>query len=108
MPSPERSVEVLHVPGCPNLAVLLDNLRAVTDLPITTREISTDADAAAAGMHGSPTLLINGHDPFTPPGGDRALSCRLYRDEHGHAIPAPSPAQLRAAFAAGVGKHRCG
>lgn len=108
MSAPQTSVEVLHVPDCPNLAVLLENLRAVTDLPVTTREISTDADAAAAGMHGSPTLLINSHDPFTTPGGDCALSCRIYRDEHGHAVAAPAPAQLRDAFAATLGKHRFG
>ena len=39
-------LEVLHVPDCPNLAPLLARLRAVTDLPVTTREITNAADAA--------------------------------------------------------------
>lgn len=40
-------LEVLHVPDCPNLPVMLDNLRAATGLPIVTREITTDTQAAA-------------------------------------------------------------
>jgi hypothetical protein len=59
-------------------------------------------------MHGSPTLLINGHDPFPTPHDDHALSCRIYRDEHDQPTPAPSPAQLRNALAARVrsAEHR--
>jgi hypothetical protein len=37
------NLEVLHVPDCPNLVPLLDRLRQVTGLPITSREITTDA-----------------------------------------------------------------
>lgn len=94
------SLHVLHVPDCPNVPVLLERLREASDLPVATREITTDADAAALGMAGSPTLLVNGIDPFTTPGqGDPGLSCRLYRDERGHVVPAPSVAQLRGALA---------
>jgi hypothetical protein len=57
-------LEVLHVPDCPHLAPLLVRLREVTDLPITTRVIDSDAEAAQFGMAGSPTLLIDGVDPF--------------------------------------------
>jgi hypothetical protein len=91
------NLEVLHVPDCPNLDAMLDGLRQVTDLPITTREITTHTAAIMLGMAGSPTLLINGDDPFTTtgrPGG--GLACRVYRDEHGNPTPAPSAAQLRA------------
>jgi hypothetical protein len=38
-----------------------------------------------------------GADPFARPGLLPAVSCRLYRDEHGRQVPAPSAAQLRAA-----------
>lgn len=92
------TLEVLHVPDCPNLVPLLRRLREVTDLPITTREIITEADAATAGMSGSPTLLINDRDPFTTPGRECGVSCRIYRDEHGRAVPVPSLTQLRAAL----------
>lgn len=94
-------LKVLHVADCPNLAPMLQRLRQVTDLPVTIREITTDAGALAEGIAGSPTLLINGIDPFrTPDQHDHAVACRVYRDEHGHPAPAPSLAQLRAALAA--------
>jgi alkylmercury lyase len=97
----EVRLEVLHVPDCPNLPPLLDRLRALTNLPIRTREIHTDSEATNSGMAGSPTLLINGADPFTT--GDRrewGMSCRIYRDERGQPVPVPSLAQLRAVLSA--------
>jgi hypothetical protein len=97
------TLEVLHVADCPNLAPMLQRLREATDLPITTREISTEVAATAAGMNGSPTLLINGRDPFPNSNvqdRDCGVACRIYRDEHGRAMPAPSVAQLRAAVIA--------
>jgi len=96
----ELTLEVLHVPDCPNLLPMLEGLREVTDIPVTTREVDTDAEATALGMAGSPTLLINGIDPFAEPGGRAGgVSCRLYRDEH-RIVPAPSLAQLRDAITA--------
>jgi hypothetical protein len=47
------------------------------------------------GMHGSPTLLIDGVDPFAGPGQPPGMSCRLYRDGNGQASGAPSASQLR-------------
>jgi hypothetical protein len=93
-------LEVLHLADCPNLSPMLERLREATDLPVVIREISTEAAATAAGMNGSPTLLINGRDPFpNPKDCDCGVACRIYRDEHGQALPAPSVAQLRAAVA---------
>jgi hypothetical protein len=97
-------LEVLHIADCPNLAHLLERLRQVTDRPVTAREIATQAEAVAAGMVGSPTLLIVGTDPFTTPGKSvPAVACRIYRNEQDQPSPAPSVAQLRVAVtAAGV------
>ncbi|MFC5262052.1 alkylmercury lyase family protein [Kribbella qitaiheensis] len=94
-------LEVLHVPDCPNLPPMLERLTEVTDLPVTTRVIDNDTDAERLGMAGSPTLLIDGVDPFTT-GGDCecGVSCRLYRDETGRIVPAPSVEQLRDALTA--------
>ena len=93
------TLEVLHVPGCPNAAPLLEHLRQATDLPVTTREITTEVEAATSGMAGSPTLLVDGRDPFSGPEGCACgIACRIYRDEHGRVAPAPSAAQLRAAL----------
>ncbi|WP_433019823.1 alkylmercury lyase family protein [Kribbella sp. CA-294648] len=97
-------LEVLHVPDCPNLPPMLQRLADITDVPVATRLIETDADAARFGMAGSPTLLINGTDPFTVVGDPAgSLSCRLYHDETGRIVPAPSVDQLRAAITTAVG-----
>ena len=47
---------------------------------------------------GSPTIRINGHDPFP---GDRSigLSCRIYRTSDGRSSPTPDPQELRSAIA---------
>jgi hypothetical protein len=105
MTSPARpapmTIEVLHVPDCPNLAPMLARLREVTDIPATTREVLSDADAQTLGMAGSPTLLINGVDPFASEDAcECGISCRLYRDEDNKIVPAPSVEQLRVALAA--------
>lgn len=87
-------LEVLHVPDCANLTPLLERLAEVTDLPVTTRMIRSDEEAERFGMAGSPTLLVDGVDPFA--GGECSVSCRLYRDESGRAVAVPSVVQLRA------------
>jgi hypothetical protein len=94
-------LEVMHVPDCPNLPPMLARLGQVTDLPITTRVIETDTAAARYGMAGSPTLLIDGVDPFAATGdGDCGVSCRLYYDPDGRLVSAPSVEQLRDALTA--------
>jgi Alkylmercury lyase len=60
--------------------------------------ISDEGEAAQCGMHGSPTLLIDGADPFAEPGQPPSMSCRLHRDENGQLSGAPSVGQLRQAI----------
>ncbi|MEV6413619.1 thioredoxin family protein [Kribbella sp. NPDC051718] len=92
-------LEVLHVPDCPNLPPLLERLAQASDLLVVTHTIDSDADAARFGMAGSPTLLIDGVDPFAVPGQPSyGLSCRLYRDEQGRIVSVPSADQLRDAL----------
>jgi hypothetical protein len=97
---PTMTLEILQVPGCPGadlLAARLDGL-----LPgrarMIRRVVASQAEAERLGMTGSPTLLADGADPFARPGLLPAVSCRLYRDEHGRQGPSPSAAQLRAAL----------
>ncbi len=97
-------VEVLTVPDCPNGPVarqrLAEALAGRDDVTVEPRVISTPAEAGRYGMRGSPTILINGRDPFAEPGTPASLSCRLYRDADGRAQGAPSAGQLREALAA--------
>lgn len=93
---------VLVVSGCPNAPVLADRLAAVVDgrpgVSVSHQVVRDEAEAARRGMHGSPTLLIDGVDPFAEPGQPPTMSCRLYRDGSGHLSGAPSPGQLREAI----------
>jgi hypothetical protein len=93
---------VLAVPGCPNAPVLEDRLAVVLDgragVSVAHQVISDESEAARWGMHGSPTLLIDGTDAFAEPGQASGLSCRLYSDEDGQLSGAPSVKQVRQAI----------
>lgn len=96
---------VLTIPDCPNAAAFEERLAAaLTEHPrvvVRRRVVRDEREAAEAGMHGSPTLLVNGVDPFAEPGQPPGLSCRLYRDASGSAAPVPSVPELRRVLAAG-------
>lgn len=93
------SLTVLAAPGCPGAAVLRERLRHVLagrdDVAVTWREIRDSDEAAAAGMRGSPTLLIDGEDPFAGPVQPAGWGCRIYRRAPGAVENAPSLASLR-------------
>jgi hypothetical protein len=82
-------VELLVVPGCPNEAAAAALVRDVldelgwADTPLTVRTINTEAEAAFRGFAGSPSLLVNGDDPFAEPDRAPALACRVYRTPAG-------------------------
>ena len=93
---------LLTVPECPNAAAfserLTDALAGRPGITVVRREVADDVVAAQSGMHGSPTLLIDGNDPFATRGQVTSLSCRLYPDESGRPGPAPSVESLRQAI----------
>jgi hypothetical protein len=93
---------ILGVPGCPNVKLLEEHLtqalKGRQDVTISRHEIEDQDQAARRGMHGSPTLLVDGIDPFAGPGQHASMSCRLYRDGHGPTEGAPSVRQLREAI----------
>jgi hypothetical protein len=95
---------LLTVPGCPHAAAFEERLAAALaghpGAVVRRREVADERQAANAGMHGSPTLLIDGVDPFAGPDQAPSLSCRLYRDEAGRTAGAPSVQALRQALAA--------
>jgi hypothetical protein len=93
---------VLAVPGCRSAPVLEQRLAQVlTGRPAVTverRVIADEIEAARWGMHGSPTLLVNGRDPFAVPGAGPAVACRLYEGEDGRLEGAPPVEALRRAL----------
>ena len=93
---------LLTVPDCPNAAAFEQRLAAaLAGRPggvVRRREVADEREAAEAGMCGSPTLLINGVDPFATPGQAPGLACRLYRDAAGRRAGAPTVEALRRAL----------
>jgi len=93
---------VLAVPDCPNALLLEERLAQVLDgrrdVTVSRQVIADQDEAARRGMHGSPTILVDGIDPFADPGQPAGVSCRLYRDGDGQVNGAPSVSQLRQAI----------
>ena len=93
---------ILHVPDCPGVALLEERLRGLLagrrDIRLARELVTTEEEAARAAMAGSPTLLVDGCDPFAAPERSATLSCRLYPDETGRLDRAPSLTRLRHAL----------
>ncbi len=95
-------MEILYFTGCPSWQVAEVNLRAAlaslgrTD-EVGHRRVETPEEADAIGFCGSPTVLIDGRDPFAAPGDAVGLACRVYQTPDGPA-GAPTAAQLEAAL----------
>ena len=95
-------IQILYVPGCPNLAVARSSVQAALQdagihATVEENEVVSFEDAARLGMHGSPTILIDGQDPFAAED-EISWSCRLYRSENGIA-GSPTVGQLAAVLA---------
>ncbi len=103
-------IALLYFDGCPSWRLADQRLRAVTagrpDITLTHHRVETAAEADRVGFRGSPSILIDGIDPFASADTDAdvgvrvavGLSCRLYETPDGPA-GAPSLDQLRAAIA---------
>ena len=90
-------VTLLYFDGCPSWQTTDRRLRELADefrFDLAYREVHTPQAAEELSFRGSPTVLVDGRDPFAqgdePPG----LSCRIYQTPDG---PAGSPTtdQLR-------------
>lgn len=85
-------VTVLYFAECPNWQTALERLGAAAgrtgvQVRVSTREVTSTEEAELLGFTGSPTILLDGADPFARPGAVPALACRVY----------PSPAGLNGA-----------
>lgn len=89
---------VLSVPECPNVDLLLARLSAVlgsSEISPKVIVIEDEEEARRWHMPGSPTLLIDGVDPFAGEADRPSLSCRLHRGPDGGVSGTPSVAELR-------------
>ena len=81
-------VRLLYFDGCPNWLETDDRLReaiAVAGLPITPLRVlvETAEDAERLSFRGSPTVLVDGADPFADAAGPVGLSCRVFHTPDG-------------------------
>jgi hypothetical protein len=94
-------ITVLTVPECPNAALAMDRVTAALAgraAQVELIEVNDQAQAVRLGMNGSPTILVDGADPFATEGTAPSLSCRLYRAPDGAVSGAPSQAALSRAL----------
>jgi hypothetical protein len=92
-------VELLYWEGCPSHPAALADLRAALgdEVPVTVREVVSEAQAVAERFPGSPTIRVNGQDLF-PSDAPPSLTCRIYRLPDGRYSPTPDPGLLREAL----------
>ena len=82
-------VELFYFDGCPNWKVADERLREAMrtvgrdDITVRRRKVETPAHAEAVRFAGSPTIRINGEDPFATGDERVGLACRLYRTPEG-------------------------
>ncbi|MFD4261332.1 alkylmercury lyase family protein [Streptomyces sp. NPDC058534] len=102
-------ITVLTVPDCPSAPLVRERITAALDgkqARVEVIEVSDETEAARWQMTGSPTVLVDGVDPFAVAGVPPSVSCRLYLDEEGRPSGAPGVEALRQAFA-GAGTSAC-
>jgi hypothetical protein len=97
-------VTIQYFDSCPHWKVADERVRKVlrsiprNDVEVEYQFIDTPETAERVGFHGSPTILIDGRDPFAGRDEPVGMTCRVFRTEDG-AQGAPTEAQLRRLFA---------
>jgi len=77
------AVTVLYFAGCPSWQVALQRVHDAAaqvdvEVSVSTVAVETQQDADRLGFTGSPTIWLDGKDPFAGPDAAPALACRLY------------------------------
>jgi len=94
------TVELWYFDGCPNWRIAQQRLHALGQgrgFEVELHRVESAEDAERVGFRGSPTILIDGSDPFGDASLSVGLSCRVYQTPDGPA-GAPSLDQLRDAL----------
>jgi hypothetical protein len=76
-------IQLLYFEGCPHWTVMEERLRAALGMtgnsqPIEHVLVESTEEAVALRFAGSPSLLIEGQDPFPSSSSEVGLSCRVY------------------------------
>lgn len=77
-------VELLYFDGCPNWTVADERLAQALsamgrdDITVARRAVETAEEAEEVGFTGSPTVRVNGTDPFATGDQQVGLACRVY------------------------------
>jgi len=95
-------VTLLYFEGCPHWTIADERLRLVAvdrpDITVRHQLVETPEQAARVGFLGSPSIQVDGVDPFAGPGAQVGLMCRLYPTPDGFQ-GVPTLDQIRAALA---------
>jgi len=83
-------ITLQHFNDCPNWLTTMERIERVVeaagvDAYVRVQLVNTPAAAEAHSFRGSPTILINGTDPFADPDAPVGLSCRVYLTPEGMA-----------------------
>ncbi|WP_372592818.1 thioredoxin family protein [Actinotalea sp.] len=95
-------ITLQYFDGCPNWTITEERLAVIAaeqpEITVTRHLVETIEEAEQVAFHGSPSILIDGVDPFAGEGASVGLACRIYQTPDG---PAGSPTleQLRSAVA---------
>lgn len=93
-------ITIQYFDGCPHWKLADERVRSVlrdldrSDVKVDHRLIDSPEAAERARFRGSPTILIDGRDPFANDDQPFGLSCRVYETKEGAQF-APTEAQLQ-------------
>jgi hypothetical protein len=95
-------VQLLYFDGCPHWTVMEERLRealTLSGIPPAIEHclVETPEEADEYRFAGSPSILLDGRDPFTSSPSEVGLACRVYSTPDGPA-GAPTAEQLEAAI----------
>ena len=81
-------VSLLYFDGCPNWRETQERLRVAlertgSDATVTYVHVGTQEEAERLAFRGSPTVLVDGRDPFADADDPVGLSCRVFRTPDG-------------------------
>ncbi len=98
-------ITIQYFEGCPHWRLADERVRNVLrdidpgDAVLDHQLIDSPETAARVGFHGSPTILVDGQDPFATGNEPVGMSCRVFSTEVG-AQGAPTEAQITKAITA--------